>query len=86
MSQKEKLITKLLNGSPFTYLDAKCLLSKLGFKLDNCGNTSGSSVRFINPKTKYIIGLHKPHDREPQLQKYQRKKMIEDLKECGEIK
>jgi hypothetical protein len=48
------------------------------------GKTSGSRVAFINPETRHIIRLHKPHP-EPELKQYQINDIEEELRERGLI-
>ena len=74
MSKKEKLIEKLKRKSlNFTFADLVTLMAMLGYQADN---TSGSAIRFENPKTKDSLFLHKPHNRKGFLQ-YQIKAILE---------
>ena len=86
MSRIEKLI-KRFSSKPndFTYDELKRLLASFGYKNISTGKTAGSRVAFINPETKHIIKLHKPHPR-PQLKRYQLDYIEETLKNRGLIK
>ncbi|HQA60831.1 MAG TPA: type II toxin-antitoxin system HicA family toxin [Tepidanaerobacteraceae bacterium] len=85
MTKKDKLIQKLLSKpSDFNYDEAKSLLSKLGYKEDFRGKTSGSRVAFVNSETGHIIRFHKPHPNN-QLKYYQVEQLIEELRKQGAI-
>jgi hypothetical protein len=68
----------------FTYDELKRLLKSFGYKEVKTGKTSGSRVAFINPETRHIIRLHKPHP-EPELKQYQINDIEEELRERGLI-
>lgn len=83
MSQKEKLIKRLLNKPvDFTYDELRKLLGKLGYKESQSGKTSGSRVAFFNEKTGHIIRLHKPHPKNV-LKQYQIEQLVEELTTRG---
>ena len=83
MSQKEKLIAKLLsNPKGFTFEDAEALLGYFSYYRVNKGRTSGSRVAFVSDKYKTKILLHKPHPRK-ELLEYQVRQLIEQLKQEG---
>ena len=91
MSQKEKLIAKLLSNSEITFEEAESLLKSFSYVRDNKGKTSGSRVVFSKEnideegnKTVSKILLHKPHPRK-ELLAYQKKQLIEQLQEEGLI-
>ncbi|WP_277055461.1 type II toxin-antitoxin system HicA family toxin [Treponema socranskii] len=85
MSQKEKLIKRLLNKPvDFTYDELRKLLGKLGYKENQSGKTSGSRVAFFNEKTEHIIRLHKPHPKNV-LKQYQIEQLVEELTTRGLI-
>ena len=85
MSQKEKLIKRLLNKPvDFTYDELRKLLGKLGYKESQSGKTSGSRVAFFNEKTEHIIRLHKPHPKNV-LKQYQVEQLVEELTTRGLI-
>ena len=85
MSQKEKLIKRLLNKPvDFTYDELRKLLGKLGYKESQSGKTSGSRVAFFNEKTEHIIRLHKPHPKNV-LKQYQIEQLVEELTTRGLI-
>ena len=85
MSKRDKLIERLLDRpSDFTYDEAGTLLSRLGYREDNRGHTSGSRVAFVNIKTNHIIRLHKPHPTNI-LKMYQIDELIEILRNQGVI-
>ena len=85
MSQKEKLLAKLLSLSKtFTFEDAETLLGYYSFKRNNKGKTSGSRVVFINEDSNIKIILHKPHPRK-ELVEYQMKQLIQQLESEGLI-
>ena len=85
MSQKEKLIKRLLNKPvDFTYDELRKLLGKLGYKESQSGKTSGSRVAFFNEKIEHIIRLHKPHPKNV-LKQYQVEQLVEELTTRGLI-
>lgn len=62
MSTLEKKKQRLISEpSDYTYLEAKSLLTQLGYQEDNKGLTSGSRVRFFRQSDGDVITLHKPH-------------------------
>lgn len=84
MSELEKL-KKRLKSLPrdFTYNEAKTLLTKLGFKEDNKGRTSGSRVQFEKEKDKLFF--HKSHPQnilDPAVVRY----LLRELTRTGDIK
>lgn len=83
MSKDEKLIRRFLSKSKdFTYDELNKLLTHFGYRE---GKTSGSRVAFINPETKHIIRLHKPHPK-PELKKYQLDYIEDELRKRELIK
>jgi hypothetical protein len=83
MGKHDKLLNRLLRiPKDFTFGEIETLLSGMGFELSNAGSTSGSAVRFINPKNGHIIRLHKPHP-SPELKPYLVKFIINELKQWG---
>ena len=85
MSQKEKLLAKLLCLSKsFTFEDAEALLNYYSYKRHNKGKTSGSRVVFVNENTNTKIMLHRPHPRK-ELWEYQMKQLIQQLESEGLI-
>lgn len=85
MSKSEKLIRRFLSKpKDFTYDELKKLLAFLGYREEKTGKTSGSRVAFINPKTKHIIRLHKPHPK-PELKKYQLDYIEDELRKMEVI-
>ncbi|MDO8140975.1 MAG: type II toxin-antitoxin system HicA family toxin [Candidatus Brocadiales bacterium] len=80
MSKFEKLISRFLSKpKDFTYDELKRLLAGFGYEGINTGKTAGSRVVFMNPKTKHIIKLHRPHPR-PELKRYQMDYIEETLR------
>lgn len=62
MSKYEKAKERILQKpKDYTYTEAKCLLTRMGFEERNKGKTSGSRVCFFRQKDKAVIMLHKPH-------------------------
>lgn len=62
MSKIDKARERLaLRPKDYTYSEAKCLLSQLGFEEFSKGKTSGSRVKFYRASDQRIILLHKPH-------------------------
>ena len=62
MSKLEKAKERLLSRpKDYTYSEARCLLSQLGFAENSKGKTSGSRVKFYRTTDQRIILLHKPH-------------------------
>ena len=83
MSKLEKLKSRLLSEpTDFTFNELGTLLKSLGYILNNAGNTSGSSVKFINPTTNHNINFHRPHP-SPILKSYVIKRIISELKKEG---
>ena len=83
LGKKDKLILRLLaHPKDFTFDELITLLQGFGYELSNAGNTSGSAVRFINPATKHVIRLHKPHP-SPVLKEYLVKLIISELRQGG---
>lgn len=79
MSQKEKLISRLLQTpKDFSFDELKALLRTFGYTFD--GSRSGSRVSFFNEEKKSVIILHKPHPGSI-IKPYQLKQVIEKLKE-----
>jgi hypothetical protein len=66
----------------YTFDELATLLKNLGYVLNNSGKTSGSGVKFVNPQTKHIMNLHKPHP-SPVLKSYEIKRTISRLKQGG---
>ena len=82
MSQKEKLIEKLLNNPrDFTFNEASVILNHFGYIQIKGGKTGGSRAAFSNDKHDYIR-IHKPHPRNI-LKPYQVNNLINDLIERG---
>jgi len=86
MSKTDKLLVRFLSKpKDFTYDELKKLLLVSGYQEARTGKTSGSRAAFINPETKHIIRLHKPHPR-PELKSYQLDYIKDELKKLGVIK
>jgi len=84
LSQKEKLIEKLLNNpKDFTFQEVSTLLNQFGYNETRGGKTGGSRVTFSNNEKDYIR-IHRPHPRNI-LKSYQVKNLIADLIERGLI-
>ena len=85
MSQKQKLIARLLsNPKDFNFDELCTLLSYLGYIQDNKGHTSGSRVLFVNEKNQSCIRLHKPHPSNI-MREYQIKQLRDYLTQEGLI-
>lgn len=85
MSKKEKLIKRFLEvPKDFEYPELVKVLSYFGYEEFTGGKTSGSAVRFINPETKDIINIHKPHP-EKTVKQYSIRDAINKLREEGKI-
>ena len=81
MSQKDKLINKLLSHPKnFTFEEAETLLNCLSYIRDDKGKTSGSRIMFTSKKNNSKILLHKPHPRK-ELLDYQIIQLITHLKQ-----
>lgn len=79
MSKKDKLIARFLTlPSDFHYEEAVKLLGYFNFKEVKKGKTSGSRVKFINPKGVPVM-LHKPHPSE--IMKHYQLKQIKQVLE-----
>ncbi len=85
MSKAEKLLNRfLLKPKDFTYHELKKLLTGFGYENISTGKTAGSRVAFVNPETRHIIKLHKPHPK-PELKRYQLDYIEETLRNKGVI-
>ncbi|HHT9105312.1 MAG TPA: type II toxin-antitoxin system HicA family toxin [Candidatus Wujingus californicus] len=86
MSRVEKLLKRFLSKpKDFTYNELKRLLAGFGYAGVSTGKTAGSRSAFMNPKTKHIIKLHRPHPR-PELKRYQLDYIEETLRNKGVIR
>lgn len=80
----EKLIERFLKvPNDLTYAELVSVLSYFGYKEFNCGNTSGSAVRFVD-ENKNIINMHKPHPQKI-VKRYAIKNAIAKLREDGKL-
>jgi len=71
VSRFEKLLKRFLSKPKhFTYDELARLLAGFGYKKVVAGKTAGSRVAFVNPQTRHIVKLHKPHQK-PELKQYQ---------------
>ena len=81
MGTKEKLIDRLKSKpKDFTFEELYTLLRLLGYRLDNAGKTSGSTIRFVRGSRP--IRFHKPHPRNI-LKRYVIEYVIEELEKEG---
>lgn len=81
MSQKEKLIAKLLRKpKDFTFDEMVSLLSYFGYNLKQGG--TGSCVKFIREGSSEVINFHKPHPNGI-LKKYILDQVIDKLRKDG---
>ncbi|MCC6476793.1 type II toxin-antitoxin system HicA family toxin [bacterium] len=84
MTQKQKLVTKLLSDPKnFTWDDLVKLLKHFGYRKAKSGRTSGSRRRFVHA-TYAPISLHEPHPQKV-LKAYQVGLVIEALQKEGLI-
>ena len=84
MSQKKKLLTKLLsNPKDLTWDELITILSSFGYKELKKGKTGGSRRKF-NDENNNVISLHKPHPGNI-VKEYVIKQLITQLKEEGKI-
>jgi hypothetical protein len=85
MSKTQKLLKRFLSKPrDFTCDELKKLLAGFGYEQVTSGKTAGSRVAFVNPKTKGIIKLHRPHPT-PVLRRYQLDQIEEHLRSRGII-
>lgn len=85
MSRFEKLLKRFLSKpKDFTYDELARLLAGFGYKKVVTGKTAGSRVAFVNPQTRHIVKLHKPHPK-PELKRYQLDDLEESLRNKGVI-
>lgn len=62
MGTRDKLIERFKKlPKDFSFEETVTLLSYFGYEKHNKGASSGSRIRFFNPKTKEFINLHRPH-------------------------
>jgi len=86
MSKGEKILNRFLSKpKDFRWSELKRLLGGLGYKEVKTGKTSGSRVSFMEPESKHVISLHKPHPT-PVLKRYQLDEIESTLRERGVIK
>ncbi len=79
MSKKEKLIERFqTKPTDFTWSELVNILACFGYEEVSKGKTAGSRRAFVNPETKQIIRLHKPHPGSI-LKQYQLKEIQESL-------
>ncbi|MBK8505965.1 MAG: type II toxin-antitoxin system HicA family toxin [Saprospiraceae bacterium] len=80
MSKLAKILERLLDPrTTLTFQELEYLLTKLGYMEKRTGKTSGSRRAYIDPKSKHIIRLHKPHPGN-EIKKYIKNYIIEELK------
>mgnify|MGYP003415112408 FL=1 len=85
MSRFEKLLKRFLSKpKDFSYDELTRLLASLGYEKVGTGKTAGTRVAFVNPETRHIIKLHRPHQR-PELKRYQLDDIEETLRNKGVI-
>lgn len=85
MSRFEKLLKRFLSKpKDFSYDELTRLLASLGYEKVSTGKTAGSRVAFVNPETRHIIKLHRPHPR-LELKRYQLDDIEETLRNKGVI-
>ncbi|MBE7444642.1 MAG: type II toxin-antitoxin system HicA family toxin [Planctomycetia bacterium] len=85
MGRFEKLLKRFLSKpKDFSYDELTRLLASLGYEKVSTGKTAGSRVAFVNPETRHIIKLHRPHPR-PELKRYQLDDIEETLRNKGVI-
>ena len=85
MSRFEKLLKRFLSKpKDFSYDELTRLLASLGYEKVGTGKTAGPRVAFVNPETRHIIKLHRPHPR-PELKRYQLDDIEETLRNKGII-
>ena len=85
MSRFEKPLKRFLSKpKDFSYDELTRLLASLGYEKVGTGKTAGSRVAFVNPETRHIIKLHRPHPR-PELKRYQLDDIEETLRNKGVI-
>ena len=85
MARAQKLLKRFLSKPrDFSFDELEKLLAGFGYEQISSGKTSGSRVTFVNPETKHIIKLHRPHPR-PELKQYQLNEIEEHLRSRGVI-
>lgn len=84
MSKHEKTLQKLVakpTPTDITWDDLSGLLKHLGYEeIKN----DGSRRKFVFPKTKEVISLHKPHP-QPEIKQYAIRQVVDQLKLHGHI-
>jgi len=62
MNKREKLVKRFRSlPRDFTFEEVETLFQGYGFELVNKGATSGSRVKFYDPKEQKAYIMHKPH-------------------------
>jgi len=84
MSSGRRLERFSLSPEDLTYDGLRKLLTSLGYKESKKGKTSGSRVAFVDPESKHIIRLHKPHPSDV-VKSYALDQVYEELKNRGII-
>jgi hypothetical protein len=86
VGKTNKLLQRFLSKPrDFTFSELKRFLRSYGYQEAKIGKTSGPRIAFINPKTKHIIRLHKPHP-SPELKQYQLNDIEDELRKREVIK
>lgn len=87
MATIETLLDKLCTRptpSNFRFTDLRRIMRHFGYAESNKGATSGSRVKFYNPKTGAIFLMHKPHPGD-EMAKAAVDAAVDFLKESGHI-
>ncbi len=80
MSRLSKILERLLNPrTTITFQELEYLLGKFGYEEKTTGKTSGSRRAYVNPDSKHIIRLHKPHPAN-ELKRYAKNYIITELR------
>lgn len=62
MSRAAKLLQRFLRKpKDFSYAELTRLLNAFGYVEESTGRCGGSRVAFINPDTRDVVRLHRPH-------------------------
>ena len=79
MGKLTKIIDKFLDPkSVIKYQELAYLLGQFGYVEKKTGKTSGSRKAFINPESKHIIRIHKPHPGN-ELKSYVKNAIVKEL-------
>ena len=83
MSRATKLLQRFLRKpKDFSYAELTRLMNAFGYAEESTGRSGGSRVAFINPDTRDVVRLHRPHPAKI-MKTYQLELIEQHLKQKG---